>query len=158
MRIIDFINSKAIVPMLKSTRKEDVIRELVTIAKKVYGLNLKIKDVTKKILKREKQGSTGLGGGVAIPHEKFSEIDIPYGVFGKTSKGIRFGAVDGEPVSMFFLVLCPQNNPQQHVKALQSIANLLNQPNFKRFLKNTKNVQEIVDLFCEFERKLTTAK
>jgi mannitol/fructose-specific phosphotransferase system IIA component (Ntr-type) len=158
MKITDFINPKAIVPVLKSTRKEDVIRELVSIARKVYGLNIKVKETTRKILKREKQGSTGLGDGVAIPHEKFAEINSPYGVFGKTSKGIRFGAVDGEPVNMFFLVLCPQNNPEQHIKALQVITNLLNQPNFKRFLKDTKSVQEIVDLFCEFEEKLSLAK
>lgn len=75
-----------------------------------------------KLLEREQLGSTGIGSGVAIPHCKMKGLDQAILAVGATRKPVDFGAVDGEPVRLFFLVVSPNDAPAVHLQALSAIS------------------------------------
>ena len=74
---------------------------------------------------REKQGNTGYGGGVAIPHCRHAGIYRVQGMFARLAKPVDYGAVDGAPVDLVFLLLSPQDAGVAHLKALAAVSRLL---------------------------------
>lgn len=155
MKLTDFISRKAIVPNLKSGDKRGVIHELVQVIKKAHDTDkLDIQDIVKTIMNREKLGSTGLGGGVAVPHAKLDGVRTVYGAFGRCASGVEFSAVDGDPVTLVFLILSPSSKPDTYLQALQKTMQAIRRPNFCKFLKAAKSVKEIEDIFRDAEEEL----
>ena len=152
MKFTDFIGKKAIIPVLKATDKKGVIQELVQAARKsAEGERFVVADIVDAIVQREKIGSTGIGGGVGVPHAKLSGIKNVIGAFGRVAYPIDFSAVDGEKVSLIFLILSPPSKSEDYLKALQKVMLALKKPNFTRFLKTAKTAKEIEDIFREVE-------
>src|SRR5438477_601133 len=108
-------------------------------------------DIIEAIVQREKIGSTGIGGGVGVPHAKLDGIKNVIGAFGRCSPPIEFSAVDGAPVDLVFLILSPPSKGEAYLKALQKVMTALKRPNFVRFLKGAKTVREIEEIFREVE-------
>jgi PTS system nitrogen regulatory IIA component len=79
-------------------------------------------DLYAKLQEREQLGSTGVGAGVAIPHCKLSGLGRGIVAIGVTAEGVDFGAVDGRPVRLFFLVVSPSESPGEHLQALAAIS------------------------------------
>ncbi len=77
------------------------------------------------ILKREELGSTGIGGGVAVPHARIAELKKPFGVLARLEKPIDFSAIDGELVDVVFLLLLPPSSSGIHLNALAAVARKL---------------------------------
>jgi PTS system nitrogen regulatory IIA component len=101
------ISPDCIIPNLVAKNREEVLLELTSVlAKKHKEVNLG--EVTQTLLNREKDGTTGIGRGVAIPHVRVSEISNNLIVVGRSVKGIDFSALDGKPVHLFFLLLAPK--------------------------------------------------
>lgn len=75
-----------------------------------------------KLMEREKLGSTGIGSGVAIPHCKMRGLDRAVVAVAATRRPVDFGAVDGEPVRLFFLVVSPHDTPAVHLQVLAAIS------------------------------------
>ena len=71
---------------------------------------------------REQLGSTGIGQGVAVPHCKLTEVDDVLLAIGHVDKPIDFGAVDGQPVQLFFVVISPEATPAAHLQGLAAIS------------------------------------
>ena len=152
MKLTDFIPRKGIAPTLKGKDKRGVIQELVQTIKKAYAPHkFNTTEIVNAIMEREKLGSTGLGGGVAVPHAKLSNIKTVHGALGRCPKGIDFNAVDGEPVSLVFLILSPSDKPDSYLQALQKTMQAIKRPNFCKFLRNAKTVRDIEDIFKEVE-------
>lgn len=80
------------------------------------------KDIVAALNAREKLGSTGFGGGAAIPHGKLEGLTQVVGAFARLSQPIDFGAVDGLPVDLVFLLLSPPDAGADHLKALASVS------------------------------------
>jgi len=155
MKLIEFISPKAIILELKSNDKKGVIEELVKIIKSSYApKRFPINKIVSACLIREKLGSTGLGNGVAIPHAKITYTNKIVGAYGYSPRGVDFNALDGGLVHFIFLLLSPTNdNENKHLQALKSIVYNIQQPNFTKFLKNIKTIEEAKELFGEFEFK-----
>ena len=152
MKITDLIPKKAILADLKGKDKKSVIQELVQAAKKAHeGEKFSVPEIVEAIVAREKVGSTGLGGGVGIPHAKLPEVNGVVGAFGRVLPGIDFAAVDGEPVQLVFLVLAPPSKNEQYLAALQKVMSALKRPNFTKFLRSAKAVKDIEEIFREVE-------
>lgn len=101
-------------------------------------------DLTRRLLERERLGCTGLGGGIAIPHCKLKELgDIVLAV-ASFRPGVDFGAPDGIPVTLVFLILSPVRSPGLHLQALARISRLLKSPGVAEALKNAQTPDEIV--------------
>ena len=153
MKLMDFIAKKAIVAELKATDKKGVIAEIVAAMKKAYPSDrIPAADLVEAILHREtKVGSTGLGGGVAIPHAHVDGLRSLVGAFGRTSKPIEFGAIDGLPVHLFFVIASPPAKKTEYIDALKVTSSAIRTANFCRFLKGARTNREIEEIFREIE-------
>jgi len=101
-------------------------------------------DLTRRLLERERLGCTGLGRGMAIPHCKLKDLgDIVLAV-ASFHPGVDFGAPDGIPVTLVFLILSPARSPGLHLQALARISRLLKSPGVAESLKNAHTPDEIV--------------
>lgn len=123
MQITDFIDASRIIPALKVASKKQLLQELSSTAADM--LNLDSRQIFETLLQREKLGSTGLGGGVAIPHGKFEKLDKVYGFFARLNQPVDYDAIDSEPVDLVFLLLAPESAGADHLKALARISRLL---------------------------------
>ena len=77
------------------------------------------------IAERERLGSTGFGGGVAIPHGKLDELDRVYALVARLAAPIDYKAIDGAPVDLVFLLLSPPDAGAEHLKALAAVSRLV---------------------------------
>jgi mannitol/fructose-specific phosphotransferase system IIA component (Ntr-type) len=153
MKLADFIVKDAIIPELKATDRDGVIRELVTAlaaAKAIAPSD--IDAVVKSIIDREKHGSTGFGKGVAVPHVKHPSIKKRVGAVGRSTVGVDFAALDQAPVYSVFLLISPQNNPDGHLQAMEKIFRSLQEDTFRRFLRQSDTKQKIVELIEEADQ------
>ncbi|HTG31518.1 MAG TPA: PTS sugar transporter subunit IIA [Thermoanaerobaculia bacterium] len=110
-----------IFPDLPATDRPGVLRAL---AERVAGQGLVNNgdELFQKLWEREQLGSTGIGQGVAIPHCKLNGLRQGVVAVGLVPAGVEFGAVDGQPVKVFFLVVSPGGSPAQHLQALAAIS------------------------------------
>ena len=101
VKLTDFIPKKAILHSLKAKDKRDAILELVQAAKKgAEGEKFVVADIAEAVFAREKMGTTGVGGGVGIPHAKLDGVKGLIGAFGRSEGGIDFNAVDRDRVHL----------------------------------------------------------
>lgn len=158
MKFSDFLPKAAIIKDLKSLTKEDAIEELSEALRRAHNLKgIKVSVMVDVLLKREKIGSTGIGNGVAVPHAKMEGLKNVVGAFGRSSAGIDFDAIDGEPVHLIFLIMAPADRPEANLQALQRVSQAIRQANFCRFLKEAKEVKDIIDLFNEVDELLDSS-
>lgn len=150
MKLGDFIAPKALVPQLESTQRDDVIGELVDALVSGGVLDAKLRDdVIKKIIEREKHGSTGFGKGVAVPHVKHEKIKTMAATVGVSAHGVDFNALDKAPVYSVVLLMSPQDAPDEHLQAMENIFRNLQKDTFRRFLRQASTNEEIMDLIQE---------
>ena len=130
---------------LTSQDKPDVLRELVQILMDAGQIN-DFDSVLAAIQAREDQMSTGLEGGIAVPHAKSPAVDTLKMAIGIAPAGIDFNAMDGNPTKLFFLLVAPPDKAGPHVQALAEIAKLAQSKAFCRALINAENAAEVVEL------------
>ncbi|MCX5633537.1 MAG: HAD-IC family P-type ATPase [Phycisphaerae bacterium] len=124
MKISDFVNRQLVAAHLKSHTKDEVLAEIVNR----IGASKKIKnkqEVLEKILEREKQGSTGIGSGSAIPHARIEDLKEAVLFVGLSRRGINFASIDGKPVHLIVFFLTPLLESGLHLKILAGIGMLL---------------------------------
>lgn len=152
MKIVEFLNEKAIVANMKAVNKEAAIRELVDALAKAEGLKSK-DELVKVLVNRETLGSTGIGQGVGIPHAKTDAVKRLVAAFGLCHQGVDFDALDGEPVYIFFLLVAPEDSAGPHLKALARISRLLKDKFFRESLKQLTDEKSILRLIREEDAK-----
>lgn len=153
MKMKDFIVAEAIVPALKASDRDGVLRELVTALSKAGALPAgAVDEVVSALVKREKNGSTGFGKGVAVPHVKHSAVKKMVGTVGRSAAGVDFAALDHQPVYSIFLLLSPENQPQQHLQAMNIIFTNLQKDMFRRFLRQSETRQAVAELLDEADQ------
>lgn len=150
MKFSDFVSGKSIISSLESTDKESVVTEIVDSLLKAGDIKeADREDIIKAILKREELGSTGIGRGIAVPHTKHPSVDKLVGTVGVSIDGVEFDSLDGEKVQLFFLLVSPPDRPGDHLRALENISRQLRDETFCRFLKQSKNTEDIMQLLEE---------
>jgi mannitol/fructose-specific phosphotransferase system IIA component (Ntr-type) len=153
MRMTDFVAREAIIPELKATSKEAVVREMVDgLSAGSYVKAGEADDIVKAVLKRELLGSTGIGRGVAIPHTKHPSVDRLIGTVAISRSGVSFDSLDGEPVHVFVLLISPQDRPGDHLRALENVSRSLRDDGFVRSLRQATTKEAIWNLLGDLER------
>jgi len=156
MKITDFLSPNAIITDIKSTTKEEVIKELVSALINAQAVDkASCNKLIDALMVRESLGSTAIGQGVAIPHAKCDCVQELVAGFGLSKKGVDFDSLDGEPAYIFFLLVAPQDSAGPHLKALARISRLLKDKYFRDNLRScvdSKNVLSIISQ--EDEKKL----
>ena len=155
MNIMEFLDERAVSTNLKAQQhKEAIIQELVGLL--VAAGSIKERDVSKLVqtlMKRESLGSTGIGQGVAIPHGKSDCVTRLVAAFGVSRAGVPFDALDGEPVSLFFLLVAPEDSAGPHLKALARISRLLKDKHFRDTLRAAKDEKALVKIIRDEDER-----
>ncbi|MEW6741177.1 MAG: PTS sugar transporter subunit IIA [Planctomycetota bacterium] len=140
----------SVVPRIRATDKQAALEELVDAMVNSAALPAaKRGAVLKALLAREQLGSTGVGGGVAIPHVKLEGLSRSSAALGISSDGLDYAAIDGEPVHIVFMVVSPAEKAQEHLAVLQWISKLARHRDFVRFMRRSSTVAEVLDLLAE---------
>ncbi|MCK4518695.1 MAG: PTS sugar transporter subunit IIA [Candidatus Omnitrophica bacterium] len=145
MKILDFLNDKAVSANLTAGDKKGVIRELIELLMSGSGAKDR-ESMVKALLERESLGSTGIGQSIAIPHAKSDKVRKLIGAIGISKKGVDFDALDGEQVYIFFLLLAPMDSAGPHLKALARISRLLRNKYFRDSLKNAPDEESLLKI------------
>ncbi|APW62295.1 PTS sugar transporter subunit IIA [Paludisphaera borealis] len=150
MKLLDFVVRDSIIVDLQATTKEAAIREMVGGLNKAGQLaDGEVESVIRAILNREELGSTGIGMGVAVPHTRHPTLQRLVGAVALSQTGVDFAALDGDPVNIFFLLVSPQNQPGDHLRALENISRHLKDERFVRFLRQAKTRETVVEVLEE---------
>jgi len=153
MKIGDYFNSQDIIPCLTSLTKEDVLEELT---EKLVARHAAFdrEEALRALLERELLGSTGIGGGIAIPHAKLFHGGDPIVVFGRSTKGIAYDALDGKPVNLFFLLIADANSFDLYLKLLARISRLMKDQALRRHLLEASDADALYDIIQEQDNRL----
>ena len=154
MQIMDFLSKKAIVVDLKSTKKEDVMRELVDALINAGDIEKRHRNkLVEALMARESLGSTAIGQGIAIPHAKSDCVEKLIAAFGLSKKGVDFDSLDGELAYIFFLLVAPQDSAGPHLKALARISRLLKDKYFRDSLRNSADEKAVIKIISQEDEK-----
>ncbi len=150
MKLSDIVCSDAIVARLKAKQRDEAIRELVGILGKSGKIPKDSVDaVSKLVIKRENEASTGIGKGVAVPHVKSADISEPVAAVGCSADGIDFASLDKQPVYSVILLVSPTNNPDRHLQAMETVFRNVQKDDFRRFLRQAQTSKEIVEIIAD---------
>ncbi len=145
--IAELITPDRVIAHLKAGSKKQVLQELAKRAAGITGAGERaIFDV---LLERERLGTTGVGGGVAIPHGKLPTLDRIYGMFARLDSPVDFEAVDEQPVDLIFLLLAPESAGADHLKSLARVSRLLRDRKTCDKLRHSDGSEEIYALLTE---------
>jgi len=154
MQIMDFLSKKAIITDIKSSKKEDVIKELVDALINTGEVEKRHRNkLIDALMTRESLGSTAIGQGIAIPHAKSDSVEKLVAAFGLSRKGLDFDSLDGEPAYIFFLLLAPQDSAGPHLKALARISRLLKDKYFRDSLRACTDDKAVVKIIIQEDEK-----
>ena len=150
MKFVDFVCFDATIPELKTGDRDGVIAELVASLDKAGRLGKgSCQEIVKVVIKREKEASTGMGKGVAVPHVKHQAVKDVVAAMGQSSAGIDFSALDKQPVYSVILLISPVDNPDKHLQAMENVFKHLQQEKFRRFLRQSQTAEQIESLLIE---------
>lgn len=144
MRLGSLTRPELIFPDLPATDRSEVLRAFADrIAHR--GLVRDAADLYQKLWEREQLGSTGVGSGIAIPHCKLKGLERGVVAVGLVPVGVEFGAADGQPVKVFFLVISPSESPAEHLQVLAAISRWVKADRRAEKLLTLSDPQEVYD-------------
>ena len=145
--IAELITPDRVIAHLKAGSKKQVLQELAKRAAAITGAGERaIFDV---LLERERLGTTGVGGGIAIPHGKLATLDRIYGMFARLDSPVDFEAIDEQPVDLIFLLLAPESAGADHLKSLARVSRLLRDRKTCDKLRHSEDAEAIHALLTE---------
>ncbi len=151
MKITDFVDPKGIKMELEAQNKDGVLRELVALAAETGKINDELA-ILKAVRERENLCSTGFENGAAIPHPRQGHPDIVtelVAVFGRSTRGIDFEALDEKPVHLFFLLCAPTDS--EHLRALAKLSRFLKKETVRKRLLEAKTPDDVLAVIKEEE-------
>ena len=152
MRLSELLNEQSISLTLSARDKESCIKELVQLLESAHGVNTK-GEILSKVLQRESMMSTGIGNGVAIPHGKTRLLDHLVAACAVAPAGVDFDTMDGEPATLFILLVSPESLRGPHVKALANVSRLLKEESVRTALRRSESPRQFLDTLREAESR-----
>ncbi|HZO20184.1 MAG TPA: PTS sugar transporter subunit IIA [Gemmatimonadaceae bacterium] len=150
MLLTELLTADRVRVPLGSRTKNDVLRELVELAASSRDAGA-VESMLAAVRDREQVLSTGIGGGVAIPHGKTPQIEQLVLAAGVAPRAIDFDALDGQPVQLFFLLVGPESASGAHVKVLSRISRLLRRDRLRSELIAAQTSDEFLDVIRRSE-------
>jgi len=150
MKLTDFVNEKAVLAELQSKDRDGVVNEMIDSLIEAGAARAELRDdLIGEIIAREKNGSTGFGKGVAVPHVKHDQLTDIVATIGVSPEGLDFNALDKAPVYIVVMLLSPADKPDEHLQAMESIFTNLQKDAFRRFMRQATTTQDIMELLHE---------
>jgi len=136
--------AEQIIPEMKATEHWSAIVELIDLVVSLGKIKTGDREsILASLKQREEEMSTAIGFGIAIPHASSDRIEEVVAAFGRSSHGIEFEALDDAPVKFVVLLIVPENQSQNHLRSLASIAKFLNERSVRERLATAKSADEI---------------
>jgi PTS system nitrogen regulatory IIA component len=133
------------------TASKALFQQLGQVAEREYGLSAT--EVVDRLAERERLGSTGFGGGVAIPHGKIDGLTQVVGLFIQLAQPVDVKAIDDLPVDLVFCLLSPPDAGSEHLKALAQVSRWLRDRAFVAKLRGAGSADAIFALFAASEAR-----
>jgi PTS system nitrogen regulatory IIA component len=147
MEIGDLLGQDSVLAKLRVGSKKQALQELAKRAAAITQLpERQIYDV---ILERERLGTTGVGGGIAIPHGRLAKLDHIHGIFARLEQPIDFESIDEQPVDLIFMLLAPEAAGADHLKALARVSRMLRDRSMTEKLRGSDNPEALYALLTE---------
>ena len=143
----DILRVDAIAHDLAAGSKKALFQALSARAGAVYALDPR--EIGERLIERERLGSTGFGGGVAIPHGKIEGLDHVVGLFATLAQPVDIQAIDGLPVDLVFLLLSPPEAGVEHLKVLARVSRRLRDRGFVAKLRGAGSADALYALFTD---------
>ncbi len=151
MKITDLINEEAIQINGIAKNKEDAIKKMIDLMMKNKNIKNK-EEYTKIVMQREKEGTTGIGEGIAIPHGKSDVVDKPGLSAMIIPDGVDFESLDGQPAKLIFLIAAPNTKDNIHLEVLSRLSTLLMDTEFRKNLLSSKTPKEFLNYIDKAEQ------
>jgi len=151
MDFTQFLDGEAVSADLPAANKKALFVALSHLAERVLGLSGK--EVLERLNERERLGTTGFGGGVAIPHGRLPGLDRICAAFVRLEKPIDYGAIDDMPVDLVFMLLSPADAGAEHLKALAQVSRRLRDRSFVAKLRGAGSPDALYALFASSETR-----
>jgi fructose-specific phosphotransferase system IIA component len=146
LRLLDYAAADLIALDLGAADKQELLQQLVDLL--LRGNRVRDGEhLMGELLKREQVMSTGIGGGIAIPHALTDDIEKLALVFGRTASPMDFQAMDSKPVDLVFMLVGPKNASSVYVKLLARVSRLLQNEAFKERLRHAGTPQDVLEAF-----------
>ena len=139
----------AVLFRLKASSKKHVLQRLSESFADVTGIDER--DIYDRLFEREKLGSTGMGGGIAIPHARLKNLDRVYSVFVTLDEPQDFESVDEQPVDLIYALLAPQDAGADHLQALAKASRLLRTKDFCARIRGASSEDAIISLVLNYD-------
>ncbi|NIJ07415.1 PTS system nitrogen regulatory IIA component [Sphingomonas vulcanisoli] len=142
----DIVGSDRVLAGLAVPNKKALFQQLAAVAARESGLDAKL--IVERLTERERLGSTGFGGGIAIPHGKIDGLSHVVGAFARLATPIDYQAIDDMPVDLVFLLLSPPDAGVEHLKALSRVSRRLRDRGFLAKLRGAGSPDALYALFA----------
>ncbi len=152
MKLSDVLTKERIIINLNGKDKYDVLDKMVQVIRASEKVTNQT-DLLKKVTEREKIKSTGIGGGIGIPHAQSSGVSDIVACLGISEAGIEFNAIDGKPVYLIFLIATNERTNSKYLGLLSRIARLFIDESFKQRIMKSTSPEEIITLIIEKEKE-----
>ncbi|PID07056.1 MULTISPECIES: PTS fructose transporter subunit IIABC [unclassified Sporosarcina] len=153
MKITQLLTEDTINLHLQSKSKDSVLSELVQQLHVAGKLRDKVQ-FTNDILNRESQSTTGIGEGIAIPHAKSAAVQTPAIAFGRSTEGIDFDSLDGQPAHLFFMIAASEGANDDHLDALSRLATFLMDTSFRDKIMSAQTAADVLQAVNDKESEL----
>ena len=147
----DLLSPQAVQAAIVVPNKKALFQQLAAAASKLVEADARA--IVDRLVERERLGSTGFGGGVAIPHGKIEGLNRVVGVFARLAQPIDFNAIDDMPVDLIFLLLSPPDAGVEHLKALARVSRKLRDRGFVAKLRGAGSEDALYALFATGETR-----
>lgn len=139
--LASILSPDAAFPQLSDTTKKQALKTLAAHAERLTGLDAA--HIFSVLMEREQAGCTGVGEGIGIPHGRFEGLDRIHALAATLARPIEFGAADGLPVDILFVLLTPASANTEHLKAMATISRLLRDEHIRRALRAAKVPEDL---------------
>lgn len=152
MKITDLLKKDSIDLNVETSNKEEILKKAVELMSK-NGNIIDKDEYLKLVMKREEEGSTGIGDEIAIPHGKGDSISAPGLAAMVIPNGVDFKSLDGKPVKLLFLIAAPNTKDNVHLEVLSRLSTLLMDEKFRKELLNAKSKDEFLKIIDQAEKE-----
>ena len=152
MKITDLLKKDSIDLNVEASNKEEILKKAVELMNK-NGNIIDKDEYLKLVMKREEEGSTGIGEEIAIPHGKGDSISAPGLAAMVIPNGVDFESLDGKPVKLLFLIAAPNTKDNVHLEVLSRLSTLLMDEKFRKELLNAKSKDEFLKIIDQAEKE-----
>jgi nitrogen PTS system EIIA component len=153
MRIVDILSEDLVVPEVTAAVKDEVLREVVDRLVKIRA-DIQAPVALRVLIERERLGSTGVGHGFAIPHGKLPNLRGLVACFARSTRGVDFGSLDGQPAHLFLTLLAPEGAAGMHLKALARASRLFKDAQFRAKLMAEKSAPGLWEIIRAEDARL----